>query len=253
MKIQYASDLHLEFKENKKWLTSNPIKPVGDILILAGDVILFGLIESHDDFFDYVSDNFEKTFWLPGNHEYYYYDLANRSGVLNEKIRSNVLLVNNVTVKERDVHLVFSTLWTYISPLNQLAIQNGMSDFKVIQYKGKAFTPAHYNEQHQFCKDFLIKELNKKYEKSIVVTHHVPTLLHYPEQYRNSILNEGFAVELYDLIESSKAQYWIYGHHHQNVPPFKIGATTMLTNQLGYVQHKEHKGFDGDAVIEIDL
>ena len=33
MKIQYCSDLHLEFEENKKFLKQNPIKPVGDILI----------------------------------------------------------------------------------------------------------------------------------------------------------------------------------------------------------------------------
>ena len=251
MKIQYASDLHLEFKENKNWLMANPIKPIGDILILGGDVILFGLMESHGDFFNYVSDNFEKVFWLPGNHEYYYYDLANRSSVLNEKIRSNVLLVNNITVNQGDLHLVFSTLWTHISPLNQLAIQKGMSDFKVIQYKGKPFTPAHYNDLHQACRNFLTDEFSKKYKKSIVVTHHVPTLLHYPEQYRNSILNEGFAVELYDLIESSNAQYWIYGHHHQVVPPFKIRATTLLTNQLGYVHYQEHLGFDNEAFIEI--
>ena len=68
-----------------------------------------------------------------------------------------------------------------------------------------------------------------------------------------SILNEGFAVELYDLIESSNAQYWIYGHHHQNVPAFKIGATTLLTNQLGYVHQEEHSGFDGEGFVVTDL
>jgi len=42
MKIQYASDLHLEFAENRNFIENGGIMPMGEILVLAGDVSYLG-------------------------------------------------------------------------------------------------------------------------------------------------------------------------------------------------------------------
>ena len=129
MTIQYVSDLHLEFIENKNFLSENPVEPVADILLLAGDIVPFAVMEKHKDFFRYVSYNFEKTYWIPGNHEYYFSDVNRRSGIFKEQILPNVFLVNNITEIIDGVKLVFSTLWSDIAPQYQWQVEHGMSDF----------------------------------------------------------------------------------------------------------------------------
>jgi predicted phosphohydrolase len=252
MIIQYASDLHLEFPENKNFLKINPLKPEGDILILAGDIVPFAVIDKHKDFFKYVSDHFETTYWIPGNHEYYYFDAATKCGTLNEKIRSNIFLVNNIAIQYENVNFIFSTLWAKITPAHEWHIEKGVSDFQVIRYNGYRFSSVQFNQLHTESLTFLKQALHHNYTtKTVVVTHHVPTFLNYPEKYKGDTLNEAFAVEMFDLIEDSAADYWIYDHTHHNTADFKIGNTQLLTNQLGYVKYEEQAGYQNIKIIKI--
>lgn len=252
MRIQYASDLHLEFPDNKAFMKRAPLLPLGDVLVLAGDIVPFHVTDKHRDFFSFLSDNFATTYWLPGNHEYYYFDIAEKSGVLHEKIRDNVFLVNNTSAVHGDVKLIFSTLWSKISPGYQWDIERGMNDFRVIKYKGKRFSADIFNALHAESLAFIQEAIQpKEAEKIAVFTHHCPTMMHYPPQYKGSVLNEAFAVELFDLIEPSNIATWVYGHHHSNIPEFEIGNTRMCTNQLGYVQLGENKGFEPGKCLEI--
>lgn len=244
MIVQYASDLHLEFPENKNFILRNPIKPIGDTLILAGDIVPFAAMDKHMDFFAYLSDHFENTYWIPGNHEYYRYDLADKCGSFHQKIRDNVHLLNNTVVKNDDVDFIFSSLWTKISTSNRWEIERSMNDFHVIKYKNSRLNAEQYNQLHNESLSFLNQALRKKdNSKSVIATHHVPTFLNYPEKYKGDVLNQAFAVELFDLIEETEPACWIYGHTHHNTPHFNIGKTQLLTNQLGYVNYGEHHTF----------
>lgn len=252
MKLQFASDLHLEFPENKEFLRTKPLKHKGDILLLAGDIVPISQMHEHSDFFDYLSDHFELTYWLPGNHEYYHSDITEKGGYLNEKIRDNIFLVNNISVKTGNVKLIFSTLWTKISPINQFEIQLRYSDFHIIRYGGRGLNTEQYNLMHDRSLSFLKEEFaRQKTGKTIVITHHMPTFLNYPEEYKGDVLNEAFAVELSDLIKAAGPDYWIFGHHHTNKGDFIIGKTRLVTNQLGYVMYNEHKGFNEGKTVDI--
>ncbi len=250
--FQYCSDLHLEFPLNEQFMRKYPIEVLGDVLLLAGDVVPFAVMDKHNDFFDFCAANFEMTYWLPGNHEYYYGDIASRSGVVQEHIRPNVILANNVSIDHKGVQLIFSALWSRIDPANEWDIQRAMSDFHAIKDRGARFSIQTFNGLHEEALAFIKQAVaDAPAKEKIVVTHHVPTFMHYPQQYRGSVLNQAFATELSAFISTSGVHSWIYGHHHANTDPFKIGDTNMLTNQLSYVKHGEHRTYSRSKVITL--
>lgn len=59
MKIQYMSDLHLEFGENSRYLKHNELPVTGDMLVLAGDIFYFrDRIAPMTKFWKWASDNY---------------------------------------------------------------------------------------------------------------------------------------------------------------------------------------------------
>ncbi len=249
--FQYASDLHLEFPENREWLLDHPLEPVADILLLAGDIVPFVKLSAYMDFFRHMSKCWKEIYWVPGNHEYYGDDLSRWSGALNEAILPNVHLVNDTAVRCGEARLLLTTLWTPISQMNEHAVRHGMMDYLAVRYGRSPLLPAHTTRLHaarlQWLKTVLRKPASA--HRTIVVTHHVPTFRHYPSEYKGDALNEAFAVELHDLILESGIDAWVFGHHHRNIPAFTIGNTRLLTNQLGYVRSCEHTGFNPCAVL----
>ncbi len=127
-----------------------------------------------------------------------------------------------------------------------------MNDYHQIKNNGFRLSAKKYNELHEESFAFLQNEIRETKEEQIAVfTQHCPTFMNYPEQYKGDILNEAFAVELFDFIEPSYINYWCYGHHHSNNPEFVIGNTKLITNQLGYVQRNEHLKFEKNKYFEL--
>ncbi len=254
MKVQYASDIHLEFIQNSKFLQEHPMVVAGDILILAGDVSYLGDKRlNKNPWWDWAAENFEQTYIVPGNHEYYNgAELADALDDFVLEVRPNVHYMNNKSVRMGDIEIFLTTLWSPVPPRNQWEVEMGMVDCQRIIYHGKKFSAIHYNDVHAKCFSYLQKALaNSAATRKIVVTHHVPTGLCNPTEYKNSPLNTAFVVELHDFIFDSAVDYWIYGHSHWNMPDTAIHKTELRCNQLGYVKYGEHANFRKDAFIEL--
>ena len=202
------------------------------------EIVHFNFITDKAWLFDYLSENFQMICWVPGNHEYYQSDLSLKCGSFLQKIHSNVFLINDYAVSIEKVRLIFSTLWTTVKPEHQIAIDRRMNDFYMISKMGNRLTCQDVVEEHEISLAFIKKEFTEDISsmRKIVVTPHVPTFMNYPSEYVGDVRYETFALELKDLIKTCGPDYWLYGHHHQNMPDFKIGKTTLITNQLGYVR-----------------
>ena len=255
MRIQYMSDLHLEFQENSIFLKQNEMPITGEVLVLAGDIFyLKDKITPRAKFWKWTSENYRQVLIVPGNHEYYNYsDVMERGLQWKWMLRKNVGYYQNQVVSIDDTDFVLSTLWSRISPSDEYFVWKGMNDFRQIKYNGKLLQTEEYNEMHEVCISFIRKSImESKARHIIVITHHLPTFQVVTPYHKGSVLNSAFASEYGNLICDNQIDAWIYGHSHTNIDS-EIGGTKLLSNQMGYIFQNEHleNGFDPGKYIEI--
>lgn len=260
MKIQFVSDLHLEFAENRAYLEQYPLEVTGDVLLVAGDTAYLDMLDSGVDtysryaFWDWASEHYRQVIVCFGNHDFYgHYDIATIPDGYCKAIRPNVQAYYNGVVHLNDIDIIVSTLWSHIEPYNAYMTERGVSDFYRIRYDGYRLSADTFNQEHERCLRFVKRAVSESEAKcKIVLTHHVPTELCTAPEFRESLINGAFTVELGNYIAESGIDYWIYGHSHRNIEA-QIGETRILSNQLGYISHAENRtnGFDSGRYIEV--
>lgn len=147
MKIQFVSDLHLEFADNRAYLKAHPLKITGGILLIAGDSAYLDVPESgrntysQYEFWNWASQNYRQVIVCLGNHDFYgYYDLATMPDGYCKQIRHNVHAYYNKVVSIDDIDIIISTLWSFIEPFDAYHTEKGVSDFYRILYNGHRLT-----------------------------------------------------------------------------------------------------------------
>lgn len=247
MKVQYASDLHLEFADNSRYLKEHPLQVTGDVLLLAGDIGYLGDGSySKHPFWDWVAENYRTVIACMGNHEFYkFYDIATLKDGMEVTIRKNVHSYYNAVVHlDEETDIIISTLWAMIPEEEARYTEHVVSDFRRILYEGDLLTSADFNHEHERCRAFLKDAVRASHaRRKIVLTHHVPSFQMQAPAFAGGHANGAFTVEMEDFIKDSDIDYWIYGHSHYNID-VTIGSTQCVSNQLGYVSLNEHKTFD---------
>lgn len=249
MKIQYASDLHLEFRANREWLRENPLEVAGDILLLAGDIMY---IEDCALFWDWAGKNYKRVLAVPGNHEFYGSDISEYGTSFKKPIYSNVAYYHNKVVRIEDCDFILSTLWSFIPIKHEHLIEEGLNDFMYIRYTDDFLVPFVYRKLYLKSAEFIEKAVKESTAKHIVVvTHHSLSLLTIATEHLTSPLSSAFATDLHYLMEDGRIDYWVYGHSHTNIN-CKVFNTEVICNQLGYVEHNgQMNGFRLDKYFEL--
>ena len=272
MKIQYASDLHLEFGMNSRYMQAYGLAEGGDILLLAGDI---GYLEKRrierDPFFDWCNCHFRETVIVPGNHEYYRDPVArvgHQDGIAVEKtlvdyehkVRQNVRYLNNRSIVIGVVEVFATTLWSVVPQSDWFAVESGMNDCYQILYEGHHLRASDCIVLHGLCKAWLAEALEKSTaKKKVVLTHHCPSIDRAFSRYEpTGGLSSAFLVDMHDFIADHDIDVWFYGHTHFNggsgtvIPSRNPNGTCLLCNQLGYIQLAEDRfGFKNDSFMAL--
>lgn len=254
MRIQFASDLHLEFKENLAYVQSIPFEVTGEILILAGDTFyLRDRTMPNIKFWKWASQNYQQVILVPGNHEFYNNgDVSVRGDSWQYMFFDNVGYYYNKVVRIDDMDIVLSTLWSHIPAENEFNVFRGMNDFCQILYDKHRLRIEDFNAEHEKCLAFIKQSVLESTAKHIVVvTHHLPTFQAVAKERINDSMNNAYVIELDNFIADSRIDYWIYGHSHENIDT-EIGITKIVSNQLGYLFNGEcAEGFSESRFVEL--
>ena len=251
LRIQYASDIHLEFlKKIPK------IQVMADVLCLAGD-IGYPFSGIYKDFLIKMSTDFKKVFLIAGNHEYYNKERDTHTiEQIQEKIKSvitennlkNVTFLNRSTEEYEGVTFVGATLWSDIKHLNTHDTRM-MNDFYCIE----KLDFQRYNELHRDDYKFLsgvISHAVDKSKKIVIVTHHMPSVEFVDDKYKLDIqcqrMNAFFGSDCSVLFQPP-VKAWIYGHTHSPGLHIKNGIT-FARNPKGYPSESQTMSF---SVLEV--
>jgi len=212
MKIQYVSDLHLEFGYRAI------IQPAADILVLAGDI-------SSDfdyDFFYDVSRDFKHVLYVAGNHEFYGHTGLDHQHYINGCGKfKNVHYLDKEKIEIDGITFFGATLWSDLSRLIDALISKQMlNDYSWI----KGWTPELATAEF---KSTVIPKVD------VVITHYAPSYMSVAEEYKGNVLNASYASNLESTILDLEPKYWIHGHMHTPVD-YMIGNTRVVSNPRGY-------------------
>jgi len=263
MKIQLASDLHLENLPTH--LSGEHVLLHAwdaDLLILAGD------IANGRQAIEMFKDWPVPVLYVLGNHEFYGHIFEHRRIELREAVKGTAIrILDNDIVELIGVRFLGCTLWTdyrlgdeWSQSELMVRAEQSINDHRQIRTVNGPFTAARALYEHEKSREWLQRELGRKFDgKTVVVTHHAPHEDSIHPRYEGNPKSAAFASSLDDLL--MRADFWLHGHLHDSVDYTRWGCR-VVANPLGYGRTKseaisvddvkfENQAFDRTRVIDL--
>lgn len=260
-RIHYMSDLHLEMGA-----LESPV-PHGDVLVLAGDITLAklfdgtyvpqnktawnGRMEASKGFVDQCCTNFDRVFWLLGNHEHYGMQFSRTLPVLRRAFPKVGFLNNSSDQLDTRLVLVGGTLWTNAPAPARPFIQQRINDFILIRRGKSRFTMANAASEHHKTL-VAIDNARRDNPKSqiVVATHHAPHKKGLNPAHTHNGLDPAYYTDLTEFIrERSNIRYWIHGHTHIQ-GSYRVAQCKVFSNARGYAfRESSAETFNPDRTI----
>lgn len=261
MKIQIASDLHLNPLE-ARFPGYRVVEPTdADVLVLAGD------IHRATRVFEVFADWPAPVVYVHGNHDLY--DAEYAEAVENMRAASagsNVHFLEEDTYILNGVRFLGCCLWTDYAlypERQQEAMREAepkMRDHSAIRTAAGNFMPEDALRMHQRSRAWLQQRLDEDFAgPTVVVTHHAPHANSVHPRYAGMVLNAAFVSDLTPLL--GKAALWVHGHVHDSFD-YAVAGTRVVANPRGYALNRkaaespeqivwENTGFDARLVVEV--
>jgi predicted phosphodiesterase len=239
-----------------------PPKVDADVTVLAGD------IHNHTHALEWIEKYIDgPVVYVLGNHEFYWAEMHGIRAELKRQAKGLVHVLDNDSIEihgeTESVRFLGSTLWTNYKLHGAGAMGDAMHDARHFMIDHSQircsplnyFTPSQALGLHNEAASWLSSELGKPYDgKTVVVTHHLPSMLSVADRFKGSVLSAAFASNLDHLVE--RADLWIHGHTHDGMD-YQLGKCRVVCNPRGYVSHRyegtkvENKAFNPELVIEL--
>ena len=244
MRIQIASDLHLERRRGKRGVKPVLKQTAADVLVLAGDIDRIARVG--DTFLNWPSP----VIYVAGNHDLYYcqYWPAIRQA-RQSFANTSIHFLERTKLILSGVRFLGTILWTdfLLSGNRNNAMEWAESrcpDYRCIGWDStRIFSVDDALDEHLASTGWLENEMAKPYQgKTVVVTHHAPHRLSLRST-TASLSDCQFVSELGYL--ARWADLWIHGHVHRS-SDYRLGRCRVICNPAGTPKQIEGGGTDGN-------
>lgn len=242
MRINYFSDIHLEFG------SLDAPNNDADIIIAAGDIGI------HGQGIEWLKKLKKPVIYVAGNHEFYANEYYETLLVIRDQCKgSNVHFLENNRFVFQKVRFLGCTLWADLFVEGQEkvdALSDTLNDFRKIRFGDRFMDSNDYSKMFHRSKKWLEKELAQPFSgKTVIVTHHAPSQWSWNES-PNALKKLAYCSDMKPLMHEHEIAAWFHGHVHSRVD-YLIAGARILCNPRGYVGKKIVPGFDQNRIVVI--